>query len=54
VNFGLLFSGSKIFPQGIYRTLFVGAQRNLAALSVWLIKSAYSPNFVNFDSGVPW
>jgi len=41
------FSGSKIFPQRIYLTHFVGARRNLAALGVWAIET-YCPNFVNF------
>ena len=37
-------------PQLISRTLFVGAQRNLAALGVWSIET-YSPHFVNFFPG---
>jgi len=43
------FPGSKIFPQQISCTLFVGAQRNLAVLGVWPIET-YSPNLVNFDT----
>jgi len=44
------FSVSKFFYQGISRSLFVGAQRNLAA--VWPIET-HSENFVNFGPGVP-
>jgi len=43
------FPGSKIFPQQISCTLFVGAQRNLAVLGVWPIET-YSPNLVNFGT----
>jgi len=34
------------------RTLFVGTQRNLAALEMWPV-ATYSPHFVNFDLEVP-
>jgi len=53
VNFNLLFRGAKFFQQRISCTLFVGAQRNLATLGVWPIKT-YSSNFVNFSPGVLW
>ena len=43
----------EIFPQRIYRTLFVGARRNLVTLEVWPIET-YFPNFVNFGPDVPW
>jgi len=32
---------------------YYGARRNLATSGVWPIET-YSPNFVNFDPGVPW
>jgi len=44
------FSGEQIFLQGISRTLFGGARRNLAVLWVWPMNT-YSPNLVNFFSG---
>ena len=47
------FPGSKIFPQRISRTLFVGPQRNLITLGVWTIET-YAPHFVNFAPGIPW
>jgi len=54
MNDGILFRGANFFPQWISRTLFIGAQRNLAALGVWPVET-YSPNFVNFGpGGVPW
>jgi len=48
------FSGSINFRQRMFRTLVVGARarRNLAVLGVWPI-STYSPNLMNFGSGVP-
>jgi len=52
VNLGLFFPGNKYFSKRISCTLFVGAQRNLAASWVWLIET-YFPNFVNFGPDVP-
>jgi len=50
VNFGTLFRKHN-FRQRISRTL-LGARQNLAALGGLPIET-YSPNFINFDLGVP-
>jgi len=46
------FSGSRNFRQRIYRTLFIGARRNLAWLGVWPMDKAFL-EFSELWSGVP-